>query len=266
MRKLLFISGILLFILQSCATTKKTVPATGEIADQSLNTFKTAYLASLPAFEHLQIRSKLDADIDDKSNTATLRLYFDRDDLIWANVSLLGITGARANITPDKVQAYEVLDKTFIDSDFTFFNEKLKVNFINFERLNQLLLGQLFLIEPWTSYTLDTSDPNRYALKYKLNDELTKNPQEGKYIHTFYLDSNYRLSQVSIFDKSSNTSITVNYDSWQLLNGKNYPGKVKILIKGKEEDRIDLEYNNFDFSSMNPPFKIPENYTPRKIN
>ena len=58
----------------------------------------------------------------------------------------------------------------------------------------------------------------------------------------------------------------MNYDSWQLLNGKNYPGKVKILIKGKEEDRIDLEYNNFDFSSMNPPFKIPENYTPRKIN
>ena len=266
MKNYIFLITIAIFSLQSCGTTKNKVPATGDVEDQTLKTFISAYESNIPQFDYLQIKSKIDADVAGKKLNATLRLYIDTDDLIWANASMLGITGARANITPQKVQAYEVLDKTYVDSDFSFFNEKLKVNFLNFERLQQLLLGQLFLIEPWTSYELETTDENRYSLKYKQNQALQQNPQEGKYIHTFYLDSNYRLTQVSIFDKSTDTSITANYDGWHQIDGKNLPGKVKILVKSKETETITLEYNTFDFSQMNPPFRIPNGYEPIKLD
>ena len=178
----------------------------------------------------------------------------------------MGITGARANIVPGKVQAYEILDKTYIDSDFSYFNDKLKVNFIDFNRLKSLLLGRLFLIEGWSSYELETTSDNLYSLKYKLNNDLLKKPVEGKYIHTFYLDSNYRLTQVAIQDPNSDTSITVNYENWIEVNGQNFPGRVKILVKAKDNDKIELEYNNFDFTETNPPFKIPSGYSPREIN
>ncbi|MDO5656098.1 MAG: DUF4292 domain-containing protein [Flavobacteriaceae bacterium] len=245
---------------------KKSIPATGEVEDQSINSFASAYQAELPEFDYVQIRSKLSTNIGGKSVNPTLRLYIEKDKLMWANASILGITGARALINHEGVKAYETLDKTYIDSDFSFFNEKLKMNFIDYDRLQQLLLGQLFLIEPWSSYSLQTTSDNQYALEYKLNKELENNFQEGKYIHTFYLDSNYRLLQVSILDKSSATSISVNYDNWQQLNGNNFPGKVTILIKGKETDTIELEYNNFDFSQMTPPFRIPDGYTLRALD
>lgn len=255
-----------LWVLQSCGTLKKTSPSTGEVKDQTLRVFKDAYENSLPSFDYLQIRSKIDANVNGKSNSATLRFYFDKDERIWANASILGITGARANITPGKVQAYEVLDKTYIDSDFSFFNEKLKVNFINFERLKSLLLGQLFLIDDWNAYELQTTADNLYELTYKSNADLLKKPKEGKYIHTFYLDSNYRLSKVDILDPNSKTSILVSYENWVEVEGRDFPSRVKILVKAKDNDKIELEYNNFDFSETNPPFRIPNGYSPREIN
>lgn len=266
MIKKLFILSIFMFVLQSCGTHKNNVPASGEVEYQTLMTFKNAYESTLPTFQHLQVKSKIDADINGKSNSATLRLYFRTDEMLWANVSMLGITGARAKITPESVQGYEILDKTYIDSDFSFFNQKLKVDFITFERLNQLLLGQLFLIEPWESYKIETTDDNLYALKYKLNPELQDNPQEGKYIHTFYLDSNYRLSKVAIFDNINDVRIQVDYNNWQIINEKNLPGTVKILVNSDKTDKVELEYNNFEFEEMNPPFRIPNGYKERDLN
>lgn len=262
----LFFFGFILLILHSCGSVRQNVPPSGEVEDQSLIAFQQAYKSSLPAFDYVQIRTRMDAAIDGKNVNATLRLYIDNEDLIWANASMLGITGARAHITPEGVKAYEVLDKTFIDSDFTFFNEKLKVNFIDYNRLQQLLLGQLFLIEPWTSYSLETTSENEYALHYKQNEALNRNPQNGKYIHSFFLDSNYRLNRVEIVDKSSETTITATYEGWHQINGRNLPGKVNVVIKGKDTDSFNLEYNNFDFTQMNPPFRIPEGYSPRKLN
>lgn len=265
MTKKLIILSLFLLVLQSCGTNKNKLPATGEVEYQTLMTFKNAYENAIPDFQHLQIRSKIRTDIDGRSNNATLKMYFRTNEMLWANVSMFGITGARAKVTPESVRGYEILDKTYIDSDFSFFNQQLKVDFITFERLNQLLLGQLFLIESWESYKIETTDDNQYALIYKLNDRLTKRPKEGKYIHTFYLDSNYRLSKVFIFDNVNNVNITVDYTSWQLVEGKNLPGTVKVLVNSQNTDKVEIEYNNFEFKEMNPPFRIPSGYSEREI-
>lgn len=264
-KKLTILSLIFLLVLQSCGTNKKSMSTSGEVEKQTLMTFKKAYESQIPKFQHLRIKSRLNADVNDKSINAGLKLYLQTDERIWANVSMFGITGARANITQYNVKAYEVLDKTYIDSDFSFFNEKLKVDFITFKRLNQLLLGQLFLIESWTSYSVETSSDNLYLIKYKLNEELKKKPQDGKYIHTFYLDSSFRLNKVVIQDNVNNVNITVNYTNWQQVEGKNLPGVVKILVNSDKTDKVELEYNNFDFSEMNPPFRIPSGYKEREL-
>lgn len=257
---------ISLWLLHSCGSMKKAVPATGEVEKQSLRVFKQSYEENLKPIDHLQIRSRVETDLNGKTNSAILRFYFQGDERIWANASLLGITGARANITPGKVQAYEILDKTYIDSDFSFFNEKLKVNFINFERLKSLLLGQLFLIDSWDSYAIDITDDNLYELRFKDNEKLIRNPETGKYIHTFYLDSFYRLVKVEIDDPNSETEILVHYENWVKVNELDMPGRVKILIKSDENDKIELEYTNFDFTETNPPFRIPSGYSEREIN
>lgn len=265
MIKKLSILLLIFLALQSCKTVHKSAKATAEVEEQNLMSFRSHYEASLPQYKYLQIKSRIEADLNGKSQNANLKLYVEKDQMIWANVSLLGITGARAKITPTQVQAYEVIDKTYIQDQFDFINQKLKVNFINFERFQQLLLGQLFLIEPWNAYQLETTEDNQYQLSYKRNAALKTHPEKNQYIHAFYLDSNYKLNKVEVADSESKTQITVTYDHWQIVNNQTLPGAVKILIKGKETDQIKLEYNNFDFSEMNPPFRIPDNYKERTL-
>ena len=46
---------------------------------------------------------------------------------------------ARANITPAGIKAYEKINKTYIDSNFDYINNLLKVNFIDYSALQNLL-------------------------------------------------------------------------------------------------------------------------------
>ena len=52
---------------------------------------------------------------------------------------------ARANITPAGIKAYEKINKTYIDSNFDYINNLLKVNFIDYSALQNLLLGKTFI-------------------------------------------------------------------------------------------------------------------------
>ena len=265
MKKIFLLLVPFIFAMNSCTTQKKVVTATGEVKDQALTSFYANYQQHVPNFDGVQIKSKIRTDIKGKSLSASLKLYVKNNEQIWANASIFGITGARANITPNKVQAYSVLEREYIDSNFDYFNNILKVNFINYERLQELLLGQLFLIKDLNQYEVETTSDNQYVLTYKGNQELERNPKKNEYIHTFYLDSNYRLRKVEITDPTSKTDIIATYDEWQLLEGKNFPSLVKVLINGKQKDKIELDYTNFVFEDVNPPFRIPKGYTEKII-
>lgn len=248
--------------LNSCTIQKKVVRATGAVEQQELMEFIENYRKQVPVFSDLQIKSKIHTDFNGKRMNANLKLYIKDNQRIWANASLFGITGARANITPNKVQFYNVLERTYVDDNFEFFNHLLKVNFINYERLQQLLLGQLFLVNDLSNYKIELAKDNQYILKYKVKD--TSNPNEIP--HSFYLDSNYRLKKVEITEPKKSTDITITYSEWQVFDGMNFPSLVKVLINGKQKDEIELDYTNFVFSSVNPPFKIPSGYKKQKIN
>lgn len=261
MKNSILILVSLVWILQSCGTQKKA-SSNGEIIDHNLASFQLNYLKKISNPPHLQIKAKIHTEIDNRSNNASLKLYFKKDEKIWANVSLLGISGARANVTPAGVQAYEILDKTYIDDSFAYFNQILKVDFINFERLNQLLLGQLFLIAPWNEYQL-TTEQDSYFLSYKNNEKLTKHPKTGKYIHRFSLDSNYHLKTVEITDPVNQSQIKVSYTDWTEINGNAFPTKINVIV---DNNLIELSYNHFKIEEMNPPFRIPKNYKKRNLN
>ena len=60
---------------------------------------------------------------------------------------------ARANITPAGIKAYEKINKTYIDSNFDYINNLLKVNFIDYSALQNLLLGKTFIPVNEKDYT-----------------------------------------------------------------------------------------------------------------
>lgn len=248
--------------LTSCGTQKGVTTGTAE-------EFKTAgiiknALAQKPQFVHLTISSKINADIDGTSVGLNGKIYIQDGKKIWVNVSKFGINAARALITPDGFKAYEKLEKTYIDGDFSYFNNLLKVDFIDYQKLQNLLLGQIFVEMKAQDFRSEVIQ-NDYVLQYKDNEEILQNPKEGKYVQTYTLDADFRLKKAYLKDPKTQMELDITYSNWQKVGTQFFPRNVKVLVKDKKTQKVELEYNNFTFEESQTPFEIPSGYKPNKL-
>ncbi len=253
---------IALLGLTSCSTQKGMATGTAEEV-KTAGIIKNA-LAQKPQFVHLTISSKINADIDGNSVGLNGKIYVRDGKMIWVNVSKFGINAARALITPDGFKAYEKLDKTYIDGDFSYFNNLLKVDFIDYEKLQNLLLGRIF-VEMKTNDFHSEVVQNDYVLNYKENEQILQNPKEGKYVQTYTLDSDFRLKKAYLKDSKTQMELDITYSNWQKVGTQFFPKNVKVLVKDKKTQKVDLEYNNFTFEESQTPFEIPSGYKPNKL-
>lgn len=259
--KYLFLTAFL-FVLASCSTQKG---ATGTSAEEMKTSaiVKNA-LAQKPRFVHLSINSRINADIDNTSVGLNGKIYIRDGQKIWVNVSKFGISAARALITPDGFKAYEKLERTYIDGDFSYFNNLLKVDFIDYEKLQNLLLGQIFVDMKASEFNSEIQG-NNYVLTYKENDRIERSPSDGKYVQIYTLDSNFRLMNAYLKDPSSQMELEISYGGWQKVGTQFFPKNVKVLVKDKKTQQVELEYNNFTFEESQTPFEIPSGYKPNKL-
>lgn len=221
-------------------------------------------LAQKPSFTHLTINSKINADIDDVSTSLNGKIYVNNGKKIWVNISKFGINGARAIITPEGFKAYEKLEKTYIDGDFSYFNRLLKVDFIDYDKLQNILLGRIFVDMKSSDFNSEIID-NQYVLTFRENDQLLQNPKDGKYIQTYKIGSDFYLNEAFLKDPKSQMELSVNYSNWIKVGGQTFPKNVKIIVKDKKTQKVELEYNNFTFEQIDTPFEIPSGYKPNDI-
>ncbi len=253
---------LLLLVLASCSTQKgATGSSTEEMKTASI--VKNA-LAQKPQFVHLTINSKINAEIDDNSVGLNGKIYVQNGKKIWVNVSKFGVSGARALITPDGFKAYEKLDKTYIDGDFSYFNNLLKVDFIDYDKLQNLLLGRIFVDMKTGDFSSEILQ-NQYVLNFKENDQIERNPKEGKYVQTYTLDADFRMKRAYLKDPKTGMELDITYDNWQKVGTQFFPKSVKVLVKDKKTQKVELEYNNFTFEESQTPFEIPSGYKPNKL-
>ena len=257
-----FTAIFLLVLLTSCSTQKGA--AGGNAEDMKTASILKSALAQKPQFVHLTINSKINADIDDTSVGLNGKIYIQNGKKIWVNVSKFGINAARALITPEGFKAYEKLDRTYIDGDFSYFNNLLKVDFIDYEKLQNLLLGRIFVEMKSNEFQSEVVQ-NDYVLNYKDNEEILQNPKEGKYVQTYTLDSDFRLKKAYLKDPKTQMELDITYSDWQKVGTQFFPKNVKVLVKDKKTQKVDLEYNNFTFEESQTPFEIPSGYKPYKL-
>lgn len=247
--------------LSSCKTAN--VAATDAVEMKTASVI-TKTLAQKPVFTHLTINSKINADIDDVSTSVNGRIYINNGKKIWVNVSKFGITGARALITPEGFKAYEKLDRSYIDGDFSYFNRLLKVDFIDYDKLQNLLLGRIFVEMKASEFNSEIID-NQYVLNYKENEQLLQSPKDGKYIQTYKIGADFYLQEAFLKDPKSQMELLVSYSNWIKVGSQTFPKNVKVIVKDKKTQKVELEYNNFTFEQIDTPFEIPSGYKPNDI-
>ena len=232
--------------------TSEAVSASAKIIQQTL--------AKKSSFKDLTIKANVNADLGSANATIAVK----NGQKIWVNATKFGFSGARALITPNGFSAFEKIGGTYYEGDFSLANKLLKVDFIDYQKLQNLLLGKVFVDLTSKDYTASFAN-NQYTVVYNKNQEITSSPKEGEYIQTYVFDNGFRLKEAHLKDLKRKMEVDLAYDNWVTAGNEEFPKNVKIIIKEKKTRQIDLEYNSFTFQETNTPFSIPDGYKKKEI-
>ena len=253
------VSIAFLFIFLGCGATK--VIEGSAIADASLSTkaIVKAHTAATQDFNTLAARMQVKYESPDQSQSITTSVRMEKDKTIWIKASILGITLAKVLITPEQVQFYESIDRSYFVGDFRLISDLLGTQ-INFEQAQALLLGNTMLdLNP---SSMRTSIQNN---KYRI----TPATQEANYLLSMLLNpDNFMVHQTQISQPQEQRNLEVQYGPYQKLEGDFYPTQIAIeALDVADKTSIGIKYKKIDLNvSVRFPFTIPDGYSPRTFN
>lgn len=216
------------------------------------------------SFDAVKINSKIDAKTGSFIPTLDAVIYIENGQKVWMNLTAVILQAARGVATPEGIKGYYKLDKTYIDSDFGYLNKLLNVNFIDYNALQNLLLGKTFIPVSENDYTL-TQNISGFNLTSKQNQKITENGKTTEYKISLDYDADFNLSHVLLSNPANNDQLEITYSNREILNNESFPKSVKIIIKAKKTDEILLENTKFDFSRMETTYSVPANYKKTEI-
>ena len=241
---------IIIVLLYGCAPGKNLTSTVGEIPEMRTKQILKKHIKQHAKFNTLQCKLKIELFQNSKvqSNTVTLRM--DRGKTIWINAFLNMI---RIKITPDRVQMYNKIDKTYFDGDFSLIKQLLGID-LDFSNLENLLLGDTFFKHNSSSLN-QVKDNSGYTLKpYKLDPTLNVLYR----INPFY----FKVKTQEISHLKEEIHLKVNYDDFQEINQQLIPSKMAITINEKQNNTfIKLNLKSVSLNqSIRFPFKLPKGY------
>lgn len=250
--KITLVFALAILTLTSCKTKKIS-------GDQSLgknNAIKeiiNLHYSKDFKFTTLQSRLKITYDDGKKSISPTASLRIEKDKQIWLSVKFLGITMAKAYISPKRVSFYEKLNKRYYDGDFKALSQFLGTD-VDFKKVQKLLLGQSIMELKNQKYSTNKSINNQVLITPENQDPLYE-ILLGLYTNT------YKVSQLQIAQKEK--AIKVTYPSYQKIADQDFPKNVTIITKSNQESKqIDLDYKTVSTDTpLTFPYKIPDGYT-----
>ncbi len=260
--------GILIILASmvalSCATKKNSSNAPVNVNAPVANSEFFEKINQPLDFKELKINSKINLDTGSFIPTLNTTTYIENGKKIWMNISALFLNMGRGLATPDGVKGYEKWNKTYIDSNFDYLNHLLNINFLDYQALQNLILGKSFVPVNTADFQL-TENAQGYLLTSKQNQKFINNGQESEYQTNLQYDKTGDLLQITLKEILKNESLDVMYSDWEQEENIRLPKNVKIIIKGSKSSQILMENTIFAFTSMETPYSVPSNYTKTDI-
>lgn len=248
----------------SCKTnTAGTNPVSTETPSAS-TTLLLNKIKEKPDFQNLKINSRVDVETGNFVPTLDATIYLEKDQKVWMNMVAVFLNVGRGIATPTGIKGYEKWNKTYIESDFTYLNNLLQVNFIDFSSLQNLLLGKAFI--PLDDKNLVvTNSSEGYKVISKKPLEFQTQGKTSKYSVTMDFSTGFDLMTVNLNNIGTNEKLTVTYSNWVDFENMRLPKNVKLSINGTKKSQILLENTRFESSKMETPYSVPNNYKKTEI-
>ena len=253
MRKVILL--LFLTVLASCKTKQAavtTVPEVTSTKEVSAEDIIANHYNNKTNFETVYIKSNVRFSDEKQTQNVTAEIKIKKDEQILISVRFLGITMAKALITPASVSYYEKMNGTYFEGDFSGLTQWLGTD-LDFSKIQNMLLGQAF----------DNLQQGKYALvKVDEGYELT-DLQAGKTLKSFILDQeNFRIQGQAIAQPEQDRMINVSYRDFATFKEGSVPMQTLIeTFQSKGKTEISFNYTTLTFNEeLSFPYSIPNGY------
>ncbi|RED24969.1 uncharacterized protein DUF4292 [Flavobacterium cutihirudinis] len=203
-------------------------------------------------FSTLNIKASAKYEDEKQSQNVTADIKIEKDKQILVSVRFLGITMAKALITPTTVSYYEKIKGTYYEGDFTSLSKWLGTE-LDYSKVQNLLVGEALDDLRKGKYT-QTIVENLFRLEDEKDDKLKK---------VFYLDpEKYLIQKEEISQSSENIMLEIMYSDSKTFDQGTLPTNIEInAVQPKGKTNINLNYNNISFNEeLSFPYSVPSGY------
>ncbi len=245
-----FISSL---TLVSCKSKTAAVDVSKTENKKSINKIIENYYNNKTDFSTLYIKASVQYASEKQNQNVTAEIKLKKDEQILISIRFLGITMAKASITPTKVSYYEKVKGTYYEGDFSALSQMLGTD-LDYSKVQNMLLGR----------AIDNLKEGKYADSladqiYRL-DEVSS---DGNTKKSFYFDANnFLVNKQEITQIKEERMMQVVYSNKKEFKEMTLPLNINIDTyqkKGKAE--INLEYNAVSFNEeLSFPYSVPNDY------
>ncbi|SHF98882.1 protein of unknown function [Flavobacterium segetis] len=255
MKKTILLVVLSAFIV-SCKTKAIAVAASNEPLEtanfMSAKKIIDKYNNNKNQFSTLYIKSSARYADDKQTQNVTAEIRIKKDEQILVSIRFLGITMAKALITPTSVNYYEKIGGKYFEGDFSSLSQWLGTD-LDYSKIQNMLLGQ----------AIDDLSKGKYLESifeqtYRLDDLSNKNTKKS-----FFLDADkFLVQKQEITQTAEERMIKVAYADNKVYNEAILPTSVVInTFQKKGNTEINLEYNSVSFNEeLSFPYSVPNGY------
>lgn len=244
-------------MLVSCKA--KAIVAEGK-ANELLSTDKiiSNHYANRKNFSTLYIKASAHYEDEKQSQNVTAEIKIKKDQMILVSIRFLGITMAKALITPQNVKYYEKINGSYFEGDYSTLSKWLGTD-LDFNKVQNMLLGQALDDLNKSKFTT-TIDDKLYKLEDNTNSNMTKS--------YFFEADKFLLKKEHITQKEQERMLQILYPNFNEYNPMALPASIVInAIQKQKKTDITIEYDTVTFNEeLSFPYSVPEGYERIFIN
>jgi len=208
-------------------------------------------------FSTLYIRANARYKDEKQSQSVSADIKIKKGEKILVSIRFLGITMAKALITPDQVLYYEKINGTYFEGNYQALSDWLGTD-LDYAKIQNMLLGQ-----PIDDMTKDTFTMLLMDKSFQLSRK-----DGGTDKRFLFDDSHYLLQQQEVIQPAKERSFEVSYPNFQEYATAILPTNLMInAVQQKGKTEISIVYTSVSFNEeLTFPYSVPEGYERILIN
>ncbi|MNJ99368.1 hypothetical protein D3C87_171440 [compost metagenome] len=240
------------FSLVSCKTRQAVVGEQTASEARSAKEIIDGHYKNTKDFKTLYIRASASYKDNKQSQRVSADIKIKKGEIILVSVKFLGITMAKAIITPTRVSYYEKIGNKYFDGNYEVLSRWLGTE-LDYGKVQNMLTGEALY-----DLTKGMYQPSLENGKYKL-----QSMDRSAIIKKFFFEgANYLLKEQEIAQAGLEPrSLNIQYPAHKEYPKAVLPASIKIEAEQKDTVTINVEYNSVTFDEdLTFPYDVPEGF------